>query len=76
MYACCDKRCELHLAPMPLEDTCFFHHCLLHCTSAGSNLRDQQRRTSIPSHTSCPWPYVGTRGVSSSGWIERCSGSC
>ena len=30
-YAFCDKRCELNLAPMSLEDTCFFHHCLLHC---------------------------------------------
>ena len=31
MYAFCDKRCEPNLAPMPLEDTCFCHHCLLHC---------------------------------------------
>jgi|SRR5262245_61189468 len=31
MYTFCDKRCELNLAPMPLEDTCFFHHCLLRC---------------------------------------------
>jgi hypothetical protein len=34
---------------MPLEDTCFLHHCLLCCTSTGSNLRDQPRRASIPS---------------------------
>ena len=28
---------------MPLEDTYFFRHCLLHYVSTASNLRDQQR---------------------------------
>jgi hypothetical protein len=47
MYAFYDKRCELHLAPISLEDTCFFRHCLLHCINTAGKLRDQQRRASM-----------------------------
>src|SRR5438309_8595959 len=36
-YAFGHKRCELHLALMPLEDTYFFRLCLLHCVSTASS---------------------------------------
>src|SRR5262245_28902528 len=39
-YILCDKGCELHLAPRSLEDTRFFHHCLLHRLSPASPYPD------------------------------------
>jgi len=56
MHAVCDARFERSLAPMRLEDTCFFCHCPLHYTSITVTLRDQPRRASMSEiYNSAKW---------------------